>query len=147
MPRPIRGPFALPHPFARVLGASITGKPTRPPPSRARVEAAHQALYDAVPAFACIPGCTQCCGAVAMTAWEWARIGDKRKAAPDCFTCPYSAEANCAIHADRPLICRLFGAVDDPRMTCPRGCGPEQKLTAEQGHALMSQYMQLSLDC
>ena len=30
----------------------------------------------------------------------------------------------CSVYRDRPLICRLFGLVDHPRMRCEHGCTP-----------------------
>jgi len=103
-------------------------------------------LYDSIPSFECEPGCTSCCGAIAMTGWEWEQVAEKRHATSSCLTCPYAAEGSCAIHADRPLICRLFGAVDHPRLTCPKGRGPARKLSAEESQRLMEAHQQLLAD-
>ena len=94
-----------------------------------------------IPTFDCVPGCTDCCGPVPFSRWEWDQVKDKRVAV--CIDCPYSAADNCAIYEDRPMMCRLFGAVDDPRLTCPHGAGPAVKLTAEQGSAIASAYAKL----
>jgi len=143
---PVRGPFAAPHPagcaFARRIAATRTPRHYTP----GMLASAHRVLYAQVPNFDCEPGCTDCCGAIPMSAWEWDQIADKRFAASDCTTCPYSAEGDCAIHPNRPLVCRLFGAVDHPLMTCPRGRGPDRKLSAEEARRLMRAYEQLTVD-
>ena len=143
----VRGPFEAPHPVARLLESRITARPPSSPPSEAELAARHRALYDQIPGFECEPGCTACCGAIAMTAWEWSKVAEKRHAATGCLTCPYAAGASCAIHADRPLLCRLFGAVDHPRLVCPKGRGPARKLSPEQARHLMDAHQQLMLDC
>lgn len=38
----------------------------------------------------------------------------------------------CRIYALRPLICRLWGAVDHPQMRCRFGCIPERWVTSEE---------------
>lgn len=146
MASPICGPFQPPHPAAALFEGRLEATYSQPPPSAAAIAAAHRVLYGQVPGFDCIPGCHACCGTVTMTAWEWARVDDQRFAAPDCRTCPYASPEGCAIHPDRPLICRLFGAVDDPRMTCPKGCGPARKLSAQHARNLMRAYQQLVVD-
>lgn len=37
--------------------------------------------------------------------------------------CHLLKDGRCSIYADRPLLCRLFGAV--PKMACPFGCKPD----------------------
>jgi Fe-S-cluster containining protein len=142
----VRGPFEAPHPFARLLASRIMAAPSQPPLSSAELAARHRALYERIPGFECEPSCTSCCGAIAMTGWEWAQVAEKRHATSSCLTCPYAAEGSCAIHADRPLICRLFGAVDHPRLTCPKGRGPTLKLSAEEAQRLMEAHQQLLAD-
>jgi hypothetical protein len=142
----VRGPFEAPHPFARLLESRVTAQPSRPLPSREELAARHRALYAQIPSFECERGCTACCGAIAMTGWEWAQVAEKRHAEGACLTCPYAAEGHCAIHADRPLICRLFGAVEHPQLTCPKGRGPARKLTAAESQRLMEAHQQLLLD-
>ena len=146
MADPVCGPFAQPHPAAALLRRSITRQPTPRTLPPAMLRGAHENLYAQVPAFACEPGCTACCGIVAMTAWEWGEVQDKRQASAGCTTCPYAEGGGCAIHPQRPLICRLFGAVDDPRLQCPKGRAPERKLAPEHARRLMQAYEQLMVD-
>jgi hypothetical protein len=101
------------------------------------------ALYAQIPAFTCLPGCTDCCGPVPFQRREWARVKDKRAAPDDRIDCPYECASGCAIYAQRPFMCRLFGATDEPRLTCPHGCGPAQKLSAAEAHRLTNAYLAL----
>lgn len=104
---------------------------------------AYEALYAEIPTFTCKPGCTDCCGPVPFGQWEDDKIGERRREVTDCLTCPYSAADDCSIYPDRPFMCRLFGAADDPRLTCPHGCGPAVKLTAEHARDLTRRYQRL----
>lgn len=94
-----------------------------------------------IPKFECVPGCTDCCGPIPFSRWEWDRVEDKRHAT--CLTCPYSSPMGCAIYEERPIMCRLFGAVDDPMLKCPHGRGPEKPLTAAEGRAIANEYARL----
>jgi hypothetical protein len=48
------------------------------------------------------------------------------------------ADGRCAVYAHRPLVCRLFGAVDHPLMRCPFGCRPAGGLLpAAEGRRLL----------
>lgn len=64
------------------------------------------------------------------------RLGVK----PKTMNCPYlTKEKLCGIYENRPLLCRLWGLVDEPRMRCPHGCKPSPRyLTSEEGHALLA---------
>jgi Fe-S-cluster containining protein len=44
--------------------------------------------------------------------------------------CPLLVLDRCSVYADRPLICRAFGAVDG--MMCPHGCEPDRVMTGEE---------------
>jgi Fe-S-cluster containining protein len=44
---------------------------------------------------------------------------------------------DCAVYADRPMICRLFGMVKS--MRCPHGCEPTRWLTDEEGFAYLAE--------
>ena len=102
-------------------------------------------LYAAVPKFRCIEGCTECCGVVPISLLELARIGKRERVADHGVgCCPYSTHGSCSIHGKRPLTCRLFGAVEHPRMTCPHGRGPERKLSRGQAARLMARYSKLT---
>jgi hypothetical protein len=94
-------------------------------------------FYSQIPSFKCKPGCTDCCGPVPFSKEEWNRVADKRKATS--IDCPY-ANQGCDIYANRPLICRMFGAGDHPLLACPHGCGPEKKLSASECKKMIHQY-------
>lgn len=120
----------------------------------ATFQARLDALYAAIPTFECIPGCTDCCGPVPTTATE-RRNAPKllpldamvtRMVSTGCADCPYSLAHRCAIYEGRPFMCRIFGAVDDPRLACPHGRGPEKPLTIHQGHELTDRYLRLIED-
>ncbi len=100
-----------------------------------------RALYREIPTFTCVPGCTDCCGPILFTRAEWARVKDKRMATS--LDCPYSLAGKCDIYEQRPFICRLYGAADDPRLTCPHGCRPEKLLTADRTGELTDAYQKL----
>lgn len=109
-------------------------------------------LYKQIPAFTCKPGCADCCGPVPTSPVERVRAPrlagiDLRLALTACLTCPYSTDAGCAVYADRPFICRLFGAVEgEPKLACPHGCKPERPLSAAKAEALTMEYMRLTGD-
>lgn len=108
-----------------------------------RVRNAHERLYKRIPSFQCKPGCTDCCGPVPFSRFEWKRVKDKRKGDIKTLTCPYAIGGRCEIYAKRPLICRLFGTVNDERLLCPHGCGPEKKLTAKEADEIMQDYFKI----
>lgn len=92
--------------------------------------------------FECKAGCDDCCGPVPFTDQEkeaaqkvrpfvqWERFGPHwvPSSAMETLECPFS-KGGCQVYDTRPMICRLFGAVDNPRMKCPHGCGPKNFLT------------------
>lgn len=83
-----------------------------------------------IPAFACKPGCHDCCWPVTASTEEAARLpvkGDKEhEAALAEFNCPYLGDDGCQVYAERPLICRLFGTT--PHLPCPNGQRPLQMI-------------------
>ena len=105
-----------------------------------------------IPSFDCEPGCSACCGLVPFSDAEmkkasaarplltWERF-DARSwvatAALQSFECPFLSHGRCSIYEIRPKVCQLFGAVDHPQMTCPKGCGPERKLTNSQSRRIL----------
>lgn len=107
------------------------------------VREAHERLYEKIPSFRCKPGCTDCCGPVPFSRWEWGRVLDKRKGDPRTWDCPYAVGGRCEIYEKRPLICRLFGAADVELLRCPHGCGPEQKLSAEEAEEIINEYLKI----
>ena len=117
-------------------------------------------LYREVPAVdGCKPECGKCCGPVPWAPAEIARVaarippGTERLPAPggpagfvllaDPRTgmCAFlSAERACTVYDARPLMCRMFGAVDAPNMRCPFGAKARAPLRHDQGRSLVGRY-------
>ena len=95
-------------------------------------------IYKQIPKFECIEGCHDCCGPTIFSKTEWDAIEDKRMATD--ITCPYASDKGCDIYNQRPLICRMFGAVDDPRLKCPHGCRPKKLMKKKKAHEIINQY-------
>jgi len=79
-----------------------------------------------IPAFACKPGCHDCCGPVTASSEEVGRLPIKTEAEHDAalseLNCVYLGANGCQVYGERPLICRLFGT--SPTLPCPHGKGP-----------------------
>lgn len=98
------------------------------------------ALYAAVPAMQCKGLCHHSCSSVMMTEVERERIAARHGVTiPDgAFElgkpggrCPaLNIFGRCAVYGDRPLVCRLWGAV--PGMECPHGCEPVGGMLSEE---------------
>lgn len=101
------------------------------------------ALYAAIPAFDCKPGCSDCCGVVPMAMSEWQSIKMVERVESGCLNCGYLVDDKCSVYADRPFLCRLFGATTEAKMACPHGCGPANPLTPKQAGILTSKYARL----
>ena len=97
-----------------------------------------KSMYSQIPGFKCKPGCHDCCGLVPWAKVEWEQIKDKRNYTT--FICPYVGDKGCDIYEHRPLMCRLFGAVNDALLKCPNGCGPEKKLSRKKAKQLIRDY-------
>ncbi|HMG64791.1 MAG TPA: YkgJ family cysteine cluster protein [Streptosporangiaceae bacterium] len=104
-------------------------------------------LYARVPAMpGCDGRCHLSCGPVEMSPRERGRIREagititpaaEAVALLPAFTCDALTPDNrCAVYGRRPMICRLWGAVE--AMRCPFGCEPEGGyLTAAEGAELL----------
>lgn len=118
-----------------------------------------QSLYARIPAVVgCKTDCGGCCGPVPMIDQELAAIKHMIRpheagtlyeyaitpTKPDCLTCSYSTTKGCAIYNDRPLLCRLFGASETPRMKCPYGAAAKKPLTEAETLQIMDDYRALS---
>ena len=88
-------------------------------------------LRAAIPTFACIPGCHDCCGPVMASEWEMKRLpAPVRKFSCKTSTgldCPYLSLSSCMVYDERPLICRVYGTT--PSLPCPRGQRPAAMLS------------------
>ncbi len=109
----------------------------------------HRQIYRQIPTFKCKSGCTGCCGPVPVTEYEADRLGISGElmtpTKPDSLTCEYATADGCSVYDKRPFMCRLFGAVDTPMLTCPYGCKPKTLLTEKQGKELRNEYMTLGI--
>lgn len=102
-------------------------------------EAKHRALYEQIPAFKCVEGCTACCGPVPFSKWEWEHLKDKREAPEDKISCPYSLSGKCDIYEDRPFMCRLFGTAGG-MLECPVGARPMILLADDTASDMTQKY-------
>lgn len=105
-------------------------------------------LYNQIPSFSCKPGCTDCCGPVPFAKKELDAIPKNKRSGfrpaveiADSASCKFVCNGGCGIYEQRPFICRLFGATDDPRLRCPHGAGPAQPLTSKKADELTRSYM------
>lgn len=107
-------------------------------------------ILGGVPQFKCLDGCHDCCGPVVMSRLEWLRIirrvgrseKDLQKEATNRieagnFECIFLGESGCNIYDIRPAVCRVFGASEHRRLTCPHGAKPEKPLTAKETDAMI----------
>lgn len=84
------------------------------------------AVYARVPDINCKGLCTECCGLIDMSNAEKLLIEDVAGHLPgvdEHLTCTMLVDGRCSIYADRPLICRLWGA--ERSLPCPHGCKPK----------------------
>lgn len=87
-------------------------------------------LFAMVPDVRCKGLCTDACTVIGMGTAERERVdavGGKvndldRVAEITSPVCPSLTVGRCSIYADRPLICRLYGAAEG--LECPHGCRP-----------------------
>lgn len=89
-------------------------------------------ILDLPPMKACDAGCRDCCKtALPIPEAELARVvlyANERGIAPQSAEpemCPFYQGGRCAVHDVRPTMCQLFGHVDTPWTTCPRGYNSE----------------------
>jgi Fe-S-cluster containining protein len=98
------------------------------------------AIYANLPKIECRGLCSNSCTAVPMSSFEWLRILARSGKVPTVRVrdaagvgfCPLlTDDRRCGVYDVRPLICRLWGVVDDPQMRCPHGCVPDRYLSNE----------------
>ena len=93
-----------------------------------------QAIYDQVPPIPdCRGHCWISCGPANMLPWERRRLAlaghpvtpeeDARRQITDYWCEALGPDGRCRAYAIRPLICRLWAAVE--WLPCPYGCQPE----------------------
>lgn len=71
---------------------------------------------------------------------SWMRLWQKGKSDKNC---PFQGHQGCTIYPHRPILCRLFGAVADPRLTCSRGCKSIPQLSLINTLAIMHEWYSL----
>lgn len=100
-----------------------------------------QTLYAKIPLVEnCKPGCTDCCGPVPFSIIEAAKVKTTPGLAT-CIDCKFGLHGKCDVYSNRPLMCRLFGAVDAPHLTCPHGAKSAKLLTVAEGNAIVNEYL------
>ena len=107
-------------------------------------------IYRAIPTVACKGLCAESCGPIDMSPTERRRIEDRGVDIPTPATyfankdseCAALVDNRCSVYTDRPLICRLWGAVES--MPCPHGCEVTPGLLMDAGaHTLIARTLKL----
>jgi len=104
-------------------------------------------LYQELPTVACKGLCVESCGPIQCSSLE--RIIMPPLPEPKGMRCPFlSDEGRCVSHVSRPLLCRLFGAIDHPLMTCVHDCEvTPRKLTHAEGQEKLRQIRRVATEC
>lgn len=114
-------------------------------------------IYRAVPQVECKGLCSRTCGPIDMSREEWSRIARRGVIIPppiiglnivesgQDYRCPaLDDNQRCSVYEDRPLICRLWGAVES--MPCPHGCEVTPGLLMDAGaQSLIGRSLQLEV--
>lgn len=108
-------------------------------------------LYASLPKLRCQQKCQGCCGPIPMTSFERQRIlnrlGHDYKAYDSELTCGLlTGKGQCRVYDIRPIICRLWGMIDNPMMKCPFGCVPDRWLTDAEAYEIMAKIGQLNME-
>lgn len=103
-------------------------------------------FYARIPDVACKGLCRDYCGPIKATPLELARMMAELGGAPPPnqhpADCPFlTGEGRCSVYAARPLICRLFAAVEALR--CPHGCKPVRYMDEREAQAMKRAIEQL----
>lgn len=116
-----------------------------------------RAIYSRMPKLDCKGLCHNSCGPIMASPLEARVLEEKGVQLPvvnsalsfvkEVFlqrTCPaLTKDHRCRVYNDRPIICRLYGMVLDPRMICEHGCEPDRWLSSAEGHALIDAVQKL----
>lgn len=120
--------------------------------------AALEAIYARLPAVPCKGLCAIGCGTMSLTDLEARRLQVTAHVKPRTVIkvladgppsterprqrCIYLTPADrCSVYAQRPLICRIWGAVKG--LSCPHGCVPDRWLTELEFVAIASEVERL----
>ena len=99
-----------------------------------------QQIYAQVPDAGCKGLCTHECTMIGMSKGEWDEIVKKTGKKPALRhdgSCIFLIDGKCSIYPIRPLICRLFGAVDSDKLRCPHGCLSKNPLIDQDSDKLI----------
>ena len=91
-------------------------------------------IRKSIPKFTCKPGCHACCGPVPFSKEEWKRVKDKREPAK-ALGCAYLGKDGCEIYDERPMMCRLFGVVEN--LQCPHGGKPAKMMLGRDSYKII----------
>lgn len=90
-----------------------------------------QALYDRIPALPCKRQCQKSCasnvielGLMSVLEYDRLTMGGVMPHTGLVEDCVLLADGKCSLYAMRPLICRLWGVVDQPGHALPVGVRP-----------------------
>lgn len=87
-------------------------------------------IYAKLPTMDCKGLCAESCGPIVFSQAEADRMVKKGITPPgfdDSATCTALRAGRCSIYANRPLVCRLFGASQG--MICRHGCKPSRMVS------------------
>lgn len=122
--------------------------------TRSQMDEELQKLYDRIPRIPdCDGRCWTSCGPIDMSDRERQRIRqagykltpfhEARKSLETFYCEALTADKRCAVYEMRPLICRLWGAVES--MPCVYGCMPEGGwLTDREAWLLVAESLRIS---
>jgi Fe-S-cluster containining protein len=116
-------------------------------------------LYDTLPKLSCKGLCHDSCGPIASSPAEAAVLKRKGVDLPKMEELPglmlrvldgadvrcsgLTEDKKCSVYEHRPMICRLWGSVLNPRMMCPHGCEPERWVSDEEAGELLKRVSKL----
>jgi len=103
-------------------------------------------LYEKIPSFTCKENCGLCCGPILCKRPESEILNKQPKVKnQEVLDCPFLDEnKRCSCYEVRPLVCRLFGAIEI--LKCPEGCKPDCFLTEDDVQSILAVYKKLGDD-
>ena len=102
-------------------------------------ESSIAAIRAKIPEVPCKEGCCDCCMPFLWA--EWVAVEANEKDLAKSLACPHLVDKRCSIYDRRPIICRLFGASEDPAFQCPHGRTAENPLSEIETKEIMCQWL------